>query len=416
MRIKLQSFLQFIHGFLAVMGIIAVLSCAIFKADGISYFFHGLLIFIPFAATYLGEKHLKNLFSYILLSTICCVLMFFVGMHVFEKLYLTGAAAIIALMRIPSRLHDEAGIFDIPLIGFVAYFVVLFFFGMAIKNNDIQNIEYWLAFAYIIIMLIYSNLKSLNSYLLTRRNTANLPGKQIVTTNLIMTSIMYGIIIIAMLLIPLLSSDDALSAIGNAIKGFFRWLSSFLPEQSGQELETAAEQTKAAAEAFDSLPEASKTPAWLETLYNILFYAVSAIACAGVVALVIVGISKLMKLFYRPSLANTDVEELIDDENEQIQLTDSKRKQKKAPLVGFFDPNMQVRRCFKKAIKKASAVKYKGSALSIPPQLTPAELEDYAGLDDVEKKKLLHEYYEKARYSEDGCSKTDAAALKAGLK
>ena len=43
---------------------------------------------------------------------------------------------------------------------------------------------------------------------------------------------------------------------------------------------------------------------------------------------------------------------------------------------------------------------------------TPEELEEFAEVPADERRALLHGLYEKARYSEDGCTRDDVQALK----
>ena len=67
----------------------------------------------------------------------------------------------------------------------------------------------------------------------------------------------------------------------------------------------------------------------------------------------------------------------------------------------FFSPNKKIRRLYKKTIQKADKIRPIGTE-------TPAELEEKAGLSKDFKMQKLHTYYEKARYSKDGCTKEEA--------
>jgi hypothetical protein len=65
---------------------------------------------------------------------------------------------------------------------------------------------------------------------------------------------------------------------------------------------------------------------------------------------------------------------------------------------------MQIRRRYKRTIKKST----KGSPTF---WASPLELESQAGLAESSDMQRLHGYYEKARYSKEGCTREDAAAL-----
>ena len=74
---------------------------------------------------------------------------------------------------------------------------------------------------------------------------------------------------------------------------------------------------------------------------------------------------------------------------------------KKREADSFFSPNKKIRRLYKKTIQKADKIRPIGTE-------TPAELEEKAGLSKDFKMQKLHTYYEKARYSKDGCTKEEA--------
>ena len=77
------------------------------------------------------------------------------------------------------------------------------------------------------------------------------------------------------------------------------------------------------------------------------------------------------------------------------------RREKKE---GYLSPNMRIRRQYKKTIKKAGKYQPTGAE-------TPAELEERNELSG-DGMRRLHDGYEKARYSREGCTKEEAEALR----
>lgn len=139
-------------------------------------------------------------------------------------------------------------------------------------------------------------------------------------------------------------------------------------------------------------------PQWLVTffrvlMYFILFIAVLAIAWA------------LWQRFRENSAdyANEDQDEVIflDEvaKENAMQLYGGKKK-----ADGFLSPNAQIRRRFRRAIRKGT----KGKPQNWE---TPEELENGAGWRQTEGDRILHELYEKARYSKEGCSSQDLGRL-----
>lgn len=423
MRIKLQALTEHLHGFLLILGITAFLSCLIFPSQYQFYFFHSLLLLIPFTVTAWGEKKVKHFVSYLLSGIACSILLFFLGTHFFEKLYFMALSVIIMLVRIPSRLHktddyeivdenviESGGLLDSPSAGFLGYFVLLFFISTLLKQSELQELIYWLTFIWIADFLVYMNLRSLNSYLYSRRGIANLPGKQIVSTNRALMLVFSILALVIMLVLPLIPLDHIVSSIGIAIRDFLRWIFSHFSSEESAIIETATESLAPSSQST-MLGDVKATPAWLKMLYDILLAAIAFVVGAG--ALVGIGYSILLLIhrFYKPTSAVGDLQEFINEETETSFLQDIEKKDKDSLFSQLFHPNATIRKRFKKQIQKGCASNKKTSN-TIPASLTPTELEEYAGLSDDERTRLLHTLYEKARYSKEGCTKADVASLK----
>lgn len=410
MRIKLQHLTEHLHGFLLILGITAFLASIIFPSEYLIYFFHSFILLIPFCTTAWAQKHVKHLLSYLLLGLAGTAAVFLLGMNFFEQLYLTVLAAVIMLARIPSRLHDSPGLLDAPGPGFLGYFVLLFFVALLLKQEAPQTLVYWLTFVYLADYLLFLNLTHLNGYLHSRRDSANLPGHQIVSTNRALMTLFFVLVILFMLVLPLVPLDRVVSAIGIALRDFLRWIFSHFSEEEQAIMETAA-QTLAAEAQTEGFAETAATPAWLQMLYDILFGVITFVVCTAAIAGLIYAIILLFHRFYRPMAENGDTQEFIDEKADDLFIREQKDKKREPFLSSLFHPSMIVRRRFKKQIRKGTASGTKG-AVSIPEPLTPSELEEYAGLPDSEETRRLHELYEKARYSREGCTKEEAASLK----
>lgn len=73
-----------------------------------------------------------------------------------------------------------------------------------------------------------------------------------------------------------------------------------------------------------------------------------------------------------------------------------------------FSPDARVRRIYRKVINRQ---RRKGQ--SVPVWMTPAEIENMVQLPEQESYRQLHAVYEKARYSEAGCTDEDVSRAKA---
>ena len=80
-------------------------------------------------------------------------------------------------------------------------------------------------------------------------------------------------------------------------------------------------------------------------------------------------------------------------------------KKQRFPWFKETSANMRIRKYYKKYLRKGLKQRPAGSE-------TPHELEALAGFSGNGSRSLLHNCYEKARYSKEGCSASEADELK----
>jgi hypothetical protein len=150
----------------------------------------------------------------------------------------------------------------------------------------------------------------------------------------------------------------------------------------------------------DDLTEPDETftpPLWLEYVTKIILFALLAAALIGLIYGIYQAIRQAAENF---SMGMEDEVVFLDAKEDSKRL----RRKKRSPHEGRLSPNMQIRRRYKRTIQKST----KGRPTF---WASPSELESQAGLAESSDMQRLHGYYEKARYSKDGCTREDAAAL-----
>ena len=154
---------------------------------------------------------------------------------------------------------------------------------------------------------------------------------------------------------------------------------------------------------FGEVEPLFEIPEWLEKLMNILPYVI----CIVMVIVLLIAIYNACRRAGKFFASETEDEiEFLDKGFSDTGSFLSVSKEK-----GRFSPNMKVRKLYKKVLRKA----YRKNTPS--PSYTPFELEKNAGFDATDNfHKELHYYYEKARYSKDGCSEEDAQKIIKGYK
>ena len=138
-------------------------------------------------------------------------------------------------------------------------------------------------------------------------------------------------------------------------------------------------------------------PQWIQNLFTAVMYLV----------MVAVGIAVLRAIYQSVKNAGKAFSE--DEKDEVLFLHQGNDEREKLPWrrekkEGYLSPNMRIRRKYKKTIKKAGKYQPTGAE-------TPAELEERNELSG-DGMRRLHDGYEKARYSREGCTKEEAEALR----
>ncbi|MBR6321477.1 MAG: hypothetical protein IKR59_01290 [Lachnospiraceae bacterium] len=409
MRKFLIAAIEQLHGvmiMLAVISGIAVL-LSIFNYSVPFYFFYGLLVLIPFTVSAVAAQKCRGIGLFLVFCLISLVPVVFFMPDLVSKIVYMLLSVIVILIRMVGRVKDKPTILETPHFATVILFAFFFILGIVTERSFFAYLNYYLAFIYMISVLIYMNLTSLEGYLAVNRDVRNVPVRTIWRTNYFMLGGYLLLTIGIMFIMPLIGLDRGIMAIGRGFLRLIRYLASLHKgDDSGPEIiEETVEETQAdTGGGMGFMGDGNPTPLWLEALYHALAVALGVVV--GIIVLIAIGVAiyRLVKAFYRPQKENSDEEEFISNEQDD---------REGAPDTNFFtrirevfdpNPNVVIRRAYKKRIKKQK----KGIIYS----MTPEELEEYTGIPEGEERQVLHELYEKARYSKAGCDNTDVQRLK----
>ena len=431
MHRKLIEFLSALHGGLLILMFLFCISSAVFPGQS-TFLYRCALILIPVFVSSYGIHHLKGLGVYLLLCVCFSVGFFFLGQHLFEKLWLTIACILVFMIRIPARLNDTPDILDSANPYAMMVYLLVFISGLCLKFDSFCTISMRLAFPDLVLILIIINLTKLDEFLKQNEHAANLPGQQIVKTNRVMMSIFLAVSAAAMAVLPASGISGLMALIGDALWRLIRFLFSLLPNHETPE--AIVETTEAVMESQvgdNGFPAAQPAPAWLTALLNGLAYVMSIALLLGLLVGLVFLIIRLFQQFYRPIENPADRQEFIHDDKTKTETIRSAKKSEESSLLQRFRPDAGIRRTYRKLLKQRlkrqaglpdSASDTPGTSDSAnaagvqpgfaPASDTPAQLEHRAGLAADSSRKSIHELYEKARYSNEECTKEDLAAMK----
>ncbi|MDD6481209.1 MAG: hypothetical protein PUF65_02865 [Lachnospiraceae bacterium] len=265
------------------------------------------------------------------------------------------------------------------------WYTVLYVAGMFFHFKTFLYIAFTMLFADILICAAFYYMNALHTYIHKNRHVASLPVQTMKKSHR-MIGILGALLFVLFLLPSALYGREFLPNL-KAEKPTLTFMEVMHSTQEPSDPEISSEQIAAAIIAQQD------TPAWVFLLIRILCFLV-------IVAIVVTAIVLLVRYIQRTGQSFS-----VEAEDETVFLnagqTDS------ADTVAHPDSTdahpsaeQQIRKRYRKTIKKAT----KGQPNS---WATPSELEQDAGLSEQEKTQTLHDIYEKARYSQDGCTSDD---------
>lgn len=269
--------------------------------------------------------------------------------------------------------------------------------GLYLPNDTLAAAAYCGIFLLILEYIVHKNLNAAYHFLDNATEASTLPVQQIKGVSLAMTAFHTGVTAIAMFLVPRLGLDRFLLWLRDSAIWLIRFLVSLLSRKKAPA--APLQQTQASVPDKPLLPfETSAVPGWLSFLFSILEFFCKILVAALLIGALCYGIQRLYKRFIGRQRYEGELREFISPDAHKQRLRAFHRPSGHA-LRKDFSPNAGIRKLYIKTLSRAKPkhVVYSSSD-------TPAQLEQKAFDKQLDP---LHHYYEKARYSQEGCSKAD---------
>lgn len=283
--------------------------------------------------------------------------------------------------------------------------ILLYLIGYYVKIPTCMTVGTHFFFGGILIYLAHWNYRKIFSFLHQNSNISHLPERQIRLMNLLFLLFFLFMTSLAMMVLPFLPYREFVSSIGTLLLNVIRFLIALVYHPRAKEVlpETLSEETP---DLLSLFPKNTQAPnEILRFLANLLVYLLALVFFIIVVyQLICVIYYKLLEWRDRKQKIYSDTFSTPLEHHERL----SRPRSNEARLKwNDFTPNGRIRKRYKKTIqnglaRSSSAEHISHSALT---SATPSELEQMAGLTESTEIQLLHERYEKARYSKDGCSR-----------
>lgn len=370
--------IPWVHCVLIFAPLYAMAMKIIYGGSVTDYFLGGFLLIFPIAAIFLGIRYLKHMWQYLLYAALLAA-----ATQLAAGGWIAFAIVLfVAFIKFLGRLSDSQTIFDAPrLPAAVIFLIPAIYSGIAVEPQ-LQMLSVLLAFIYIVLNVVFNGLMRVDHYIDMNRGINDFPGRRIGRSGGVVFGV--GAVMVLAVVIPVLLMN-------------FR----FIPVN----INMNAPRESAGAQITNDMEGSIQKDDWMKyiddtvkPLVDLSFLGDIAMVAAGVLAaaLIVYGIYSVSRSFRRTVSEKNDVIESTAGGGEALS---ARKKSAKLKLLDF-SPNAFVRRKYMKTIKK--------SKKAVPDEwLAPEEIESFAGVDD----KTLHNVYEKARYSREGCTAEDKNRL-----
>lgn len=371
--------------------------------DGSRYPIQGLLTILPVAVSFLCMRKVNNIWLYLLSGGVMTVLMWkitglpFSGV-VTAFIFLVRCYARVVRGRIRRQAEEMPGRDDalvIPELRDIRIFLdsprVLqwIFFGVfyvgIIATGQITYLKpmFWVFVLEIFVCFAYGYLENQYAFIEENQKISNLPVQTIRRVGKAVFVVMIAVLALFVLPSVIYGKEPLanLPSMEHRVEG------------TGSHVQTSGNRMGDILLKLQS--ETEPAPVWLTELLRIAGILVEVFIALVVIFFVICFVRNLMRSYGAPE--EDEIIFLGREKEDQISRAKGDRGGKKE---GYWSPNQKIRRIYKKTIEKGLAKKPKGSE-------TPRELEQAADLNNPDES--FHELYEKARYSEKGCSAQEAA-------
>lgn len=403
LRVLLVDIFDILQKFIVAYTIITV---SLYHINEKAALFNLGLLPIPFIS-YLIQKKTKHFWSFLLLHLCIFPVYILTTFHWAAILLFCLYIGCTTLLSYFGK-HRSIGRNSIFLL---LVFLILYWGALATDMAYLVQFTFYMMILYILSCMFILYLENFNRYIRNNAETKNIPYQQIRNTNNSIILFLGGSMLLIMLMFYRLPLTPLLAGVGKAFLRLFGYLFSKISLDDSVPEEAPVEQVEPFAPYFETNPI-------LEIIKKIIDVMVIAVVVAFILVVIFILLNKFINLFYKEKKQNTmDVVEFINPFTKKEFVRNPSRK--------FFfqqfkrNNNGLIRKYFYKEV--TSSLK---DNETLPQHLTPSELAEYIKLKGVDsdsdiaaqKREQLAFYYDKARYSNEECSKEEVKKVRELLR
>lgn len=380
---------------------------------------HSLILLPAPILSYLIKKYTRHIWSFLVLHGIVLA----IYLTVVSDIYLRTAIGIyMVILTLVAYYKKNKGKEreNTPaelLVLFVMFYIACSLVGM----KELLPLCFNLSIIYVLLFVVNMYLFNLEKFVYNHEGMNNIPFHQIRNSNNVLILFLSSLFLVFMLTFSLIPLDRFLSKLGKLLIRLLRYLISLLRSEEPEDI-PEPEEEQMAVEDFP-INEPSRL---MVIILDIFQWVAIILVIALFVALIVYTLYQIYQYFYLKSEDTT--KDKIEFLSPFLRKERVKREHKKI-LRGLFgrSNNAQIRKFFTQAVTANLTPDTKLDISLTPTQLsnfilpspnkasTPLTGEDQT-VEQINAKKQITKYYEKARYSNEECSKDEVQNLKKLLK
>ncbi len=371
--------------------------------------------------SYLIKRYTHHIWSFLILHAAMAVIYFTLVSDSYLRIAI-GIYLVILTIRAyytknPKKEQEKPS--PVLLILFVIFYIACYLLHIP----ELFSLCFSLSIVYTLLYIVNRYLLNLETFVDFHKEVTNIPFRQIKNTNNVLMVFLNCLFLVTMLLFSLLPLGGVLTTLRKVLVGILRYLFSLFSFKESENI--LPPEVSEYPLAMEDLP-VTEPSRFMELIMAVLQWVMIIFVIALVVALLVYALYQIYQYFYLKS------EDEVKDTIEFLSPFSSKERVKREPkksIRGLFgrSNNAQIRKHFTLAVTSSLTPNTK-----LEKSLTPSELssvilsssskpsapleEEGQALEQIDRKKQITEYYEKARYSNEECSKDEVLRLKKLLR
>lgn len=354
-----------------------------------------VLPLVPVTITWCLMPRCKQMWQFILLHGAMFVFPFLWTICAEELIFTFLFLMVLTFLHFLEQRPNGSNLISLPMPWAAAIFLLILFLDSRWAYGTIVKPLMPLVGAELIVYFFYLFLDHMGKFVELHRDNADMPLRQMERVNHGMLAVFLVVLAIVILILILSQATQIFDWIGNALQAALRWIFSKFPAPN---LDPGVSVDKMTEMEFQEYQQSSYS-----RLLSFLFYLFFVAVLIAVAVFVTILLIRFLRSRLERITDDSDKKESLLPERQNV--TKVARAQHEKVSWHDFSPSGQIRRFYIRTLRKA------GKKKPFAASYTPTELENAAGLSRDEHQDL-HELYEKARYSKDGCTKDEWNTLR----